>query len=66
MQTPLGGRSLVERLLGGAILLLIAALALRWAVEVVLSIIWLLVGVAAVALLLLAAWRLWRADRGNW
>ena len=60
------GPSWPERLLGGAVLVLLAAFALRWAVELVLSIIWPLVGVAAVALLLIAAWRLWQADRGNW
>lgn len=60
------GPSLSERLLSGAVLLLIAAFALRWAVELVLSIIWPLVGAAAAALLLLGVWRLWRYHSDGW
>lgn len=64
--SPFRGPSLPESLLGGAILLLIAAYALRLAVELVLSIIWPLLGVAALGLLGLAVWRLWRAHNNMW
>ena len=66
MQTPYGGRSLVKRLLGGAVLLLIAALALRWAVELVMSIIGPLLGIGAVVLLVVIGHRVWRAGRDSW
>jgi len=63
---PFRGPSLPERLLGGAVLLLLAAYALRWAVELVQSIIWPLIGVAALGVLGLVVWRLWRAGNDMW
>lgn len=64
--TPFRGPSWSERLLGGALLLLLAAFALRWAVEVVLSVFWQLIGVAALGLLGLIVWRVWRARNDMW
>lgn len=58
-----GGRSLVERLLGGAIMLLAAALAVRYAVEVFLSVVWPLIGIAVVVAVSVGLWRLWRYRR---
>jgi hypothetical protein len=63
---PFRGPSLPERLLGGAVLLLLAAFALHRAVELVLSIIWPLLGVAALGLLGLVVWRMWRAHNDVW
>jgi hypothetical protein len=56
----------MERLLGGALLLLLAVLVVRWAVEVLLSILWPLVIIAGLCLLFIVAWRLWRAGRDRW
>ncbi len=60
------GYSLAERVLGAALLLLLAALAVRAAVHIILSVLWPLVGLVAFGLTLLAGWRLWQAHRGGW
>lgn len=58
--------SLSERLLGGALLLLVAALALRFAVQVLLSILWPLIGLAFAAVVLGLGWHWWQSRRGGW
>ncbi len=60
------GYSLGERVLGAALLLLLAALAVRAAVHIILSVLWPLVGLVAFALTLLVGWRLWQTHRGGW
>lgn len=55
-----------ERLLGIAVLLLVAALALRLAVDVVLSVLWPLFGLALGCIVLGALWWLWQRNRTGW
>lgn len=60
------GRSLVQRLLEAAVLLLVAALAIRWAIEIILSVLWPLLGIAASLIVGATAWRLWQRSRSGW
>lgn len=60
------GPSWPQRVLGAAVLLLLAAFALRRAVELVLSIIWPLISVAALGVLGLVVRQLWRARNDVW
>lgn len=60
------GRSLVQRVLEAAVLLLFAALALRWAVGIVLSVLWPLLGLAAAVIIGGAGWRIWQRNRCGW
>lgn len=60
------GSSLIERALGAAVLLLLAAIALRAAVQIVLSVLWPLIGVALVSLGIAIGWRYWMSRRGGW
>lgn len=57
--------SLVERLLVAALFLLVAAIAIRAAVHVVLSVLWPLIGLGLLALAAGVGWRLLR-DRRGW
>lgn len=58
--------SFPERLLGAALLLLVAALALRLAVHVLISLLLPLLGLAFAGLLLGIGWRYWLSRRGGW
>jgi len=60
------GRSLAQRVVETAVLLLLAALALRWAVQVVASVLWPLLGMAAAVIVGGAGWRVWQRTRGGW
>ncbi len=60
------GYSLAERVLGTALLLLLAALAVRAAVQIILSVLWPLVGLVVFGITIIAAWRFWQMHRGGW
>lgn len=60
------GSSLAERALGIAFVLLLAAVALRAAVQIFLSILWPVVGVGLAVVAGVAAWQIWERRRGGW
>jgi len=61
-----GGRSLVERLLGGALMLLAAALAVHYAVDLIVSVWVPLAAIGGVGVTSGAAVAIWRRRRGGW
>jgi hypothetical protein len=63
---PPGGRSPLDRLLGGCLMVLLAALALHVAADLILAV-WVVLASAAGGLLLVGAAYLWWRDRsGGW
>jgi hypothetical protein len=58
--------SLPERLLGAALTLLAAALAVYTASRVLLAVIWFIVGCAAAGLTAGVAWQIWQRNRSGW
>ncbi len=60
------GYSLPERLLGAAVLLLLAGMALQTAVGLVLSVVWPVIGLAVLGGLLVLGWHFWDSRRGGW
>ena len=60
------GHSLAERVLGVCVLLLLAALALHAAVQLMLSMLLPLTGLLLVSLGAAIGWRLWTGRRGGW
>ncbi len=66
MNGGLPGSSLAERALGLALLLLVAAIALRAAVEIFLSVLWPVIGVGVTVLALSIGWQIWQQRRGGW
>ena len=61
-----GARSFSERILGGALLLLAAALAIFVAVKLLVAVLWFLLGMGGAMLLIALAWLLWRrTQRGG-
>lgn len=60
------GRSLVQRLFEAVVVLLIVAWLLRWAVQIISSILWPLIGIGAVVLVGVATWHLSQSQRDMW
>jgi membrane protein implicated in regulation of membrane protease activity len=60
------GSGLAERVLTGALCVLAAAYALRAAVNLLLSVLWQLVGLALAGAVVIALWTAWRSRRDGW
>jgi hypothetical protein len=60
------GHSIIGRLLAAALMLLAAAYALHYAVGLVLSVLWPLIGMAGAVVVAVAAWQLWSYHRSRW
>jgi len=60
------GRSLIERALGAVVLFLVAAMVLRSAVDIILSILWPLIAIVGAVIAGAALWQFWRYRRGGW
>ena len=58
--------SLLERFLGACVTLLVAALALNWAVNLLLEVWRPLAVIGAVVLILTVGFMVWRSRRGGW
>jgi hypothetical protein len=59
-------RSFSERILGGALLLLAAAVAIFVAVKLLIAVLWLLLGMGGAVLLIALAWVLWQRKQRGW
>lgn len=66
MSGSLPGSSLAERALGVGLLLLLAALAVRAAVHIFLSVLWPLIGFGVSLAALAIVWQFWQRHRGGW
>lgn len=60
------GHSIVGRLLAAALMLLIAAYAVRYAVDLILSVMWPLIGIGSTLVVAAVLWQVWRYQRSRW